>query len=414
MTEIKLTKIQKFLENKIPKELLAKVKRAFEVVGDIAITEIEEELVQYEKEIGNAILKVNPAIKVVLKKSGIHSGEFRTQDLINIAGEDRKETIYIENNVKLKVNPETVYFSAKLSTERDELLSEIEDESRVLIMFSGCGPYSYVALRKNPDIAQITSIELNKEGHGYAVESLDLNKNIIKKSQTYDNLIGFLNLNEIPAIEKILRKNLNMLRLSFHNADVREEVKKLGIKPTLNPKVVDKDDNALMFKDHPQFIMEELNDRPENHTIFLNFDQTKDPEDFVPFLIMYASKFKFQIQIRGKIYLFKSGYHKGLLLNYLEKECKTPIDKIHLYDEIFMPLPQDAHLFLDSAFEVVNKDGKIHMYDFVHENDFPHMTEDKVIKAAKKLGKEVEIISTRKVGQYAPGKYRVCCDFVVR
>jgi tRNA G37 N-methylase Trm5 len=42
------------------------------------------------------------------------------------------------------------------------------------------------------------------------------------------------------------------------------------------------------------------------------------------------------------------------------------------------------------------------------------MTEDKVIKAAKKLGKEVEIISTRKVGQYAPGKYRVCCDFVVR
>ena len=49
MTEIKLTKIQKFLENKIPKELLAKVKRAFEVVGDIAITEIEEELVNMKK-----------------------------------------------------------------------------------------------------------------------------------------------------------------------------------------------------------------------------------------------------------------------------------------------------------------------------------------------------------------------------
>jgi tRNA G37 N-methylase Trm5 len=414
MSEIKLTKIQKFLENKIPKELLPKVKRAFEVVGDIAITEIEKELVEYEKEIGKAILKVNPALKVVLKKSGIHTGEFRTQELINIAGENRKETIYTENNIKLKVNPETVYFSAKLSTEREELLSEIEDESRVLIMFSGCGPYSYVALRKNPDIGQITSIELNKEGHDYAVESLDLNKNIIKKSQTYDNLIGFLNANEIPAIEKIIRKNLNMLKLSFHNADVREEVKKLGILPTKYPKIVDKDDNTLMFKDHPHFIVEELNDRPDNHTIFLNFDQTKDPEDLVPFLIMYASKFKFQIQIKGKVYLFKTGYHKGLLLNYLEKECKMPIEKVHLYDEIFMPLPQDAHLFLESAFEVINNEGKIHMYDFVREEDFPHMTEDKVLKSAKSLGKEVEILSTRKVGQYAPGKYRVCCDFIVR
>lgn len=413
MSEIKLTKLQKFLENKIPQELLSKVKRAFEVVGDIAITEIDEELISYEENIGKAILKVNPAIKVVLKKSGIHSGEFRTQELIHIAGEDRKETIYTENNVKIKVNPETVYFSAKLSTEREELLSKIEDEARVLIMFSGCGPYSYVALRKNPDVGQITSIELNSEGHKYAVESLELNKNIIKKSQVYDNLIGFLNVNEIPAIEKILRKNMNMLRLSFHNADVREEVKRLQIHPTKYPKVVDKDDNALIFKDHPHFIMEELNDRPENHTIFLNFDQTKDPEDFVPILIMYASKFKFQIQIKGKIYLFKTGYQKGLLLNYLEKECKTPIEEIHKYDEIYMPLPQDAHQFLESAFEVVAKDGTIHMYDFVHESDFPHMTEDKVLKNAKQFQREVEILSTRKVGQYAPGKYRVCCDFRV-
>ena len=39
--------------------------------------------------------------------------------------------------------------------------------------------------------------------------------------------------------------------------------------------------------------------------------------------------------------------------------------------------------------------------------------EPKGEKAAEKNGVKVEIIETRKVGQYSPRKYRVCCDFKV-
>lgn len=410
------TTIQDFLENKIPENLLPKVKRSFEIVGDIAITEIEEELIPYEKQIGEAIIATNKSIKVVLKKSGIHGGEFRTQSLKHIAGEDRKETIYTENNIRLKINPETVYFSAKLSTEREQLMKDITDDARVLVLFSGCGPYSFVALRKNPDIGRITSIELNPEGHKYALESLELNKNIIKKSHIYDNLIGYLNTNEIPAIEKILRKNLNYLKVNFLNADAREQVNVLPLQTRKAEKEFEeesKEHTELLFKNHPQWIVEHLNELKEGSIIKLNFDRTKDPEDLVPYLIMYATKFNFKIQIDHHIYNFKTGFEKGLLLNYLESERKISLDEIHLFDEIFMPLPKDALEFLDVAFKAAAKDAIIHIYDFVHEEEFPHKTEGAIIDFAKQENREVEILQTRKVGQYAPGKYRVCCDFKI-
>ena len=49
----------------------------------------------------------------------------------------------------------------------------------------------------------------------------------------------------------------------------------------------------------------------------------------------------------------------------------------------------------------------------VAETAFPFETENKVIKASKKFSRKIEIIQTRKVGQYSPRKYRVCCDFKV-
>ena len=82
-------------------------------------------------------------------------------------------------------------------------------------------------------------------------------------------------------------------------------------------------------------------------------------------------------------------------------------------DEIFMPLPKDAELFLDCAFRIAAPNAIVHMYDFVHENDFPMKSENAVKKAADKNGVKIEIIETRKVGQYSPRKYRVCCDFKI-
>jgi tRNA G37 N-methylase Trm5 len=403
--------IRDLLQGKIPEEDLHDINRSFEVVGDIAITEIKEEHQKYEKEIGEAILKINKSIKTVLKKDGIHGGEFRTQKLTYIAGENKKETIYTENGIRLCLNPETVYFSSKLSTERGELLSEIEDDSRVLIFFSGCGPYSFVTLKKNPDVARITSIELNPEGHKYALKSLELNKNIIKKSELYQNLKEFILLNQIPFYEKGFQQTMNNLMFHFINGDVREEAKKLK----LTPKSIsfNNNDNKIFETNDPKHIFETLKNH-HSKEIYIDFDLLKDPEDLVPFIVLFAEDKDFIVKKDNTVYSFKSFREKSLLINYLQNEQKIPLEEIGEYDEIFMPLPKDAEQFLDSAFECVAKNGVIHLYGFLHENDFPHVIEDSVIQAGKKHAREIEILQTRKVGQYAPGKYRVCCDFIVR
>lgn len=400
--------LRQYLVGIIPEEKLPLVNRSFEILGDIAITEIPEELLQYQQQIGKAIIQTNKKINTVLKKSGIHQGEFRTQQLELIAGEDKKETTYLENGVQLSINPETVYFSPRLSTEREYLMNNLEEEKRILIMFSGAGPYTFVALKKQPDLLRITSVEINPEGHKHALHSLNLNKNLLKKSQTFQNLLEFLRGNTIKIDEKQLIANYTNLKCHFINNDVEKEIKNHALKSNTTKEF---NDNILLTQHKPKEVVEKLQNKKE---VIFNFDKLKDPEDLVPFLIYFAHKINFRIIIGNNQYLFKTYFQKGLLLNYLEQECSIPIEKIHLYDEIFMPLPKDASSFLDTAFSIADTNCIIHMYDFVHENEYPFVTQDKVIKAGKKHKREIEILETRIVSQYSPRKFRVCIDFIIK
>ncbi len=404
---MKKTTIKNFLESgDIPKKLLDKVNRSFEIVGDIAICEINDELIPYEVEIGNAIMEVNKSINTVLKKSGIHGGEFRTQDLIYISGENKKETIYQENGVQLKINPETVYFSSRLSVERQNLMDKLAPNKKVLVMFSGIGPYTFVGLKKQANLSRITSIELNPEGHKYAKENLILNKNILKKSIFYKNLIQYLRNNKLPVIDKIIISNLNFLRIQQINGDVKEECKYFDLKE-FNDEIL----NYFEINKSPNKLFNELREKEEEE-IYLNLDELnfKQKKEFSFFYTLFCNKFTFICKINNQNYIFDSQKRKGFLLNYLETE---KLENLTKFDEIYMPLPKDAYLFLESAFGVVSPNGIIHMYDFVDDENFPIGTENRVKLAGEKFNKSVEIIETRKVGQYAPGKWRVCCDFKV-
>ena len=108
-----------------------------------------------------------PNVKVVLRKVGIHHGEFRTQDLEFIAGEKRKETIYRENGVQMKIDVEKCYFSPRLGTERMRIASLIKDKENVLVFFSGVGPYPLV-IAKHSKPALIVGVEKNPVAHKYA------------------------------------------------------------------------------------------------------------------------------------------------------------------------------------------------------------------------------------------------------
>ncbi len=177
--ELKKIKRSQNVKELILKELTEKekekLKTAFDIIGDIVVLEVDVLLEKKEKLIAEAILKTHKNIKTVLKKAGIHEGEFRTQGVIYLAGENKTEAIYKENNTRLKLDVGKVYFSPRLSTERKRISQKIKKGENILVMFSGCAPYP-VVFSKNTEAKQITGIEINPIGHKYGEENLKLNK----------------------------------------------------------------------------------------------------------------------------------------------------------------------------------------------------------------------------------------------
>ncbi len=143
---------------------------SYDIVGDLIV--INDIIKRKEAE---KLLKTHKNVKVVLVKTKKYSGKFRLPKLKIIAGERRKETIHKENNVRLKLNVEKVYFSSRMSTERKRIYLQVKTGEKILVMFSGCGVYPCV-IAKNTKAKEVYGIEINPTAHKYALENLELNK----------------------------------------------------------------------------------------------------------------------------------------------------------------------------------------------------------------------------------------------
>jgi tRNA (guanine37-N1)-methyltransferase len=162
------------LAEKFGKEELEMLRSSMDVMGNIAILEVPDALTKREVEIAEELIRQNKVINTVLKK-GKHEGVFRTQELRHLAGIPTKEATYKENNITLKLDVEKVYFSPRLSNERKRIMNQVRQGEKVLVMFSGCGPYVCV-IAKNTPASLVDGVEINPVGHEYAVLNLKLNK----------------------------------------------------------------------------------------------------------------------------------------------------------------------------------------------------------------------------------------------
>jgi tRNA (guanine37-N1)-methyltransferase len=172
--EVKATSIKELLKNKLSKEELKNLKRSMDTIGNIGIIEIPLELEEKKFFIAKEALKFSPQVKTILKK-GKHEGVFRTQELEFLEGEKNKIATYKENNIILILDVEKVYFSPRLSNERKRVNKLIKKGEDVLVMFSGCGPYT-CNISKNTEAKSITGVEINPEGHKYAEINKQKNK----------------------------------------------------------------------------------------------------------------------------------------------------------------------------------------------------------------------------------------------
>ena len=170
------SKLKDILRKKLTKKELSLVPSSFDMVGDIIIfSDFPQGLSKKEKIIGNEMLKNFRHFKSVFKKTKKYSGRFRTPKLKLLAGSNSKETVHKENNVRLKLNVENVYFSTRLSEERKRIAKKVRKNEKILVMFSGCGTYPLV-ISKNTKAGEIYGIEINPIAHKYALENVKLNK----------------------------------------------------------------------------------------------------------------------------------------------------------------------------------------------------------------------------------------------
>lgn len=168
-------KLRDALAGKLSEKEMALLKTSFDVVGDIAILEIDRELRKKETLIAKTLLQLHPHIKTVVRKQGSHTGKLRLQKMKHLAGKKTKETVHKESGVELQLDIEKVYFSTRLGTERLRIAREIRPQEDVLVMFSGCAPYPCV-LAKQSKVGKVYGMELNRPGHAYGVENVFRNR----------------------------------------------------------------------------------------------------------------------------------------------------------------------------------------------------------------------------------------------
>jgi tRNA (guanine37-N1)-methyltransferase len=107
-----------------------------ELVGGIAIMQ-DDDPAGAEK-----ILASRPSLHTVVYAKGEVSGEYRTRELAILAGEPTTRTQVIEHGHRFTVDLAGAYFSARLSTERQRILVQVQDNELVLDMFAGVGPFA--------------------------------------------------------------------------------------------------------------------------------------------------------------------------------------------------------------------------------------------------------------------------------
>lgn len=166
--------VDDLLKGKLNLKEMGLLPRTQEMVGEILILEIPDELKSKEKIIAEAYLKANKHLATVVKKSDIHTGQFRTRKVTVLAGKKSKETIHHENGIELKLHLERTYFSARSGSERLRIAKLVKPGEMVLVMFSGAAPYPLV-IAKNSEARHVYGIELNPEAHNYALENVQLN-----------------------------------------------------------------------------------------------------------------------------------------------------------------------------------------------------------------------------------------------
>ena len=113
-----------------------------ELVGGIAIMQDRDPTGAVK------ILSSRPSLHTVVYAVGEVSGDYRTREFEILAGKPTTRTELIEYGHRFTVDLAGAYFSARLSTERQRILAQVQEDEKILDMFAGVGPFAITLAAK--------------------------------------------------------------------------------------------------------------------------------------------------------------------------------------------------------------------------------------------------------------------------
>lgn len=138
-----------------------------ELVGGIAIMQ------ENDPDGAEVLLASRPSLHTIVFAEGEVHGEYRTREFSVLAGEPTTRTTVIEHGHTFAVDLAGAYFSARLSTERQRILAQVQAGEVVFDMFAGVGPFA-ITLAKRASL--VVASDLNPKAISLMLENLVLNR----------------------------------------------------------------------------------------------------------------------------------------------------------------------------------------------------------------------------------------------
>ena len=138
-----------------------------ELVGGIAILQ-EDDPAGAEK-----ILASRPSLHTAVFATGEVSGEYRTREFVHLAGRNTTRTDVTEHGHTFTVDLAGAYFAARLSTERQRILDQVQEGEIILDMFAGVGPFAITLAGK---AALVVASDLNPLAVRLMIENIRKNR----------------------------------------------------------------------------------------------------------------------------------------------------------------------------------------------------------------------------------------------
>lgn len=152
----------------LPEDLLEEPP-SYERVGDVVL--LHEDDLDRAQAIADAVVASDLPAATVLNRASAVRGTERVREWDVLAG-DGTETVHREYGCEFAVDLATVYFSARLATERQRVVEQVEPGEHAFDMFAGVGPF---AVRLADAGAEVVAVDVNPDAIEYLVANAERN-----------------------------------------------------------------------------------------------------------------------------------------------------------------------------------------------------------------------------------------------